>query len=66
MSTEIKYSEAIEELESIVKEIENEEITIDKMSAKVKRAAELIALCKKALTVTEDEVKGILNELESH
>jgi len=66
MNSEIKYSEAIEELESIVKEIENEEITIDQISEKVKRAAELIAICKKALNVTEEEVKGILNEMESN
>ena len=65
MSNEIKYSEAIEELELIVNEIENEEITIDQISKKVKRAAELIAICKKALNVTEEEVKGILNELEN-
>lgn len=65
MSKEIKYVEAIEELESIVKEIENEEITIDQMSLKVKRASELIAICKNALNVTEDEVKGILDELEN-
>ncbi len=65
MSTEIKYSEAIQELESIVKEIENEEITIDQISEKVKRAAELISTCKKALNVTEYEVKGILDELEN-
>jgi exodeoxyribonuclease VII small subunit len=65
MSKEIKYSEAIDELESIVKEIENEEITIDQMSEKVKRASELIAICKNALNVTEDEVKGILDELEN-
>jgi len=64
MSKEIKYSEAIDELESIVKEIENEEITIDQMSEKVKRASELIAICKNALNVTEEEVKGILDELE--
>jgi len=66
MSKEIKYSEAIDELESIVKEIENEEITIDQMSEKVKRASELIAICKNALNVTEDEVKGILDELENN
>jgi exodeoxyribonuclease VII small subunit len=63
MNKELKYSEAIDELESIVKEIENEEITIDQMSEKVKRASELIAICKNALNVTEDEVKSILYEL---
>ncbi len=65
MSTEIKYTLAIEELESIVKQIESEEITIDQISEKVKRAAELIEVCKKTLHITAEEVKSILNELEN-
>lgn len=64
MAQEISYSDAITELESIVVEIENENISVDILSDKVKRAAELIKICKKALQVTDKEVKQILEELK--
>ena len=58
------YKEAIEELESIVEEIENETVDIDALSAKVKRATFLIKLCKKRLKKTDSEVKNVLKEFE--
>ncbi|MBS4014111.1 MAG: exodeoxyribonuclease VII small subunit [Bacteroidetes bacterium] len=61
----ISYSEAIEELEIIVEDIENENISIDLLSEKVKRAAELIKICKEALKITDEEVNKILEELNS-
>lgn len=61
----ISYSEAIEELERIVAEIENENIAIDDLSDKVKRAAQLIQICKKALQITDEEVKRILEDINS-
>jgi len=47
-----------------VGEIEQGEFSVDLLSAKVKRAAELIAICKLALSSTEEDVSKILNELE--
>ncbi len=63
MKNETTYSEAIEELEAIVNEIENEDISVDVLSEKVKRASILIGICRKALHTTEEEVKKILEEL---
>jgi exodeoxyribonuclease VII small subunit len=57
------YTEAFQELQEIVAEIEKGETTIDVLSQKVKRASELIALCKKALRETEGDVNTILQEL---
>lgn len=65
MSKEIKYTEAFEELQQIVADIEDGEITVDELSIKVKRAAELIKICKSKLTSTEEDVNEILKELES-
>jgi exodeoxyribonuclease VII small subunit len=65
MEKKISYSEAIKELESIVTEIEEGEITIDSLSEKVKRAAELIKICKEKLTATEEDVSKILGDLKS-
>lgn len=64
MEKKITYTEAISELEAIVSEIEQGEITIDTLSEKVKRAAELIRICKNKLTTTEDDVNKILGEMK--
>jgi exodeoxyribonuclease VII small subunit len=58
------YQQAIEELELIVQEIESETISMDELSGKVKRASELIRLCRKVLNSTETEVQNILKELK--
>ncbi len=64
MSEEINYSAAFEELQEIVNEIEQGEISVDELSAKVKRASVLIKICKTKLTTTEEDVQKILKELE--
>jgi len=64
MEKKISYTEAIRELESIVTEIEEGEITIDTLSEKVKRASELIKICKAKLTATEEDVNKILGDIK--
>lgn len=64
MSENLKYTEAFEELQIIVQEIEEGEITVDELALKVKRAAALIKICKNKLTTTEEDVNEILKELE--
>lgn len=58
------YTEAFEELQTIVSEIEQGEISVDELSQKVKRAAQLIKICKLKLTTTEEDVNRILKELD--
>lgn len=64
MSETINYTEAFNELQEIVAEIEEGEISVDELSSKVKRAAQLIKICRKKLTSTEEDVNKILKELE--
>ncbi len=64
MSKKISYTEAFEELQTIVAEIETGAITVDVLSDKVKRATALIGICQKKLTATEEDVHTILKELE--
>jgi exodeoxyribonuclease VII small subunit len=64
MSEEISYTAAFEELQFIVQEIEEGGISVDELSIKVKRAAQLIKICKSKLTSTEEDVNQILKELE--
>lgn len=64
MSDELKYTDAFEELQQIVSDLEDGEISVDELSLKIKRASELIKLCKKKLVSTEEDVNQILKELE--
>jgi exodeoxyribonuclease VII small subunit len=65
MTKQPTYTEAYEELQQIVSEIEGGEISVDELSEKVKRAALLIKICRNKLTTTEEDVSLILKELES-
>ena len=62
MSKDIKYEAAYAELQAIVNKMENDELDIDQMSDQLKRAQELIKLCKDKLTKTDEEIKKILAE----
>ncbi|MFN4911002.1 MAG: exodeoxyribonuclease VII small subunit [Flavobacteriales bacterium] len=61
---EMRYTEAMEELEEIILQMEKSEISIDDLSIKVKRASELILFCREKLRTTELDVEGILKGLE--
>ena len=65
MNENLNYTEAFEELQTIVSEIEQGEISVDELSEKVKRAAQLIKICKTKLSTTEEDVNKILRELDS-
>ena len=62
MKQEVKYEAAFAELQGIVRKMENDELDIDQMSEQLKRAQELIKLCKDKLTKTDEEIKKILAE----
>lgn len=63
MSKKASYENQIEELETIIRDIENENISVDELSAKVKRAAELIRNCQAVLQNTSKEVDEILKQM---
>jgi exodeoxyribonuclease VII small subunit len=44
--------------------MEDGSVSVDDLAEKVKRAATLIAICKRKLTSTEEDVNRILKELE--
>jgi exodeoxyribonuclease VII small subunit len=60
---ELTYSQALKELEKIVKEIESEEVDIDILAEKIKRASQILTFCKGKLRTAEDEVKKVLAEM---
>ncbi len=59
MEKKIGYNDAVRELEEILARLGSEELDVDRMAAEVKRAAELIALCKAKLRKAEEEVGKI-------
>ena len=58
--TELKYEDALRQIEQIVEKLENNELDIDTMGEQLKTAQKLISLCKDKLTKTDDEIKKIL------
>jgi exodeoxyribonuclease VII small subunit len=56
MEENIKYEEALAQLETIVRKMENNDYTIDELTEQLKTAQQLIKLCRDKLTKTEAEL----------
>ena len=56
MNEPVKYEEALAQLETIVRKMENNEYTIDELTVQLKTAQQLIKLCRDKLTKTESEL----------
>lgn len=65
MGTKITYTEAFAELQQIVIDMENSEIGIDELDAKVKRASLLLKICREKLYKTEQNVMETIKTLET-
>ena len=57
----MKYEEAIQQLETIVSQIENNELDIDQLADCLKEAQKLIKLCKDKLYKTDEKIKALLD-----
>jgi len=57
---QISYNEAYEELQSILDDIKERNVDVDKLAAKVKRARELITLCEGRIKKAEMEIEEII------
>jgi exodeoxyribonuclease VII small subunit len=66
MTEEMNYTQAYEELQKIVNEMENSEVTIDLLDSKIKRASDLLKICKDKLFKTEKNVQKILDEINNY
>ncbi|MBN2349719.1 MAG: exodeoxyribonuclease VII small subunit [Bacteroidales bacterium] len=64
-SNKLSYKQAIQEAEIILQQIENDELDVDELTHKVKRAAELLKICRDKLKNTEKEVEKIINEIDT-
>jgi exodeoxyribonuclease VII small subunit len=57
------YTDAFTELQQIVHDIEIGEVSVDELAEKIKRASQLITVCKAKLTASEEEVDRLLGQL---
>ena len=57
---QISYNEAYEELQSILEDIKERNVDVDKLAAKVKRARELINLCEERIKKAEMEIEEVV------
>ncbi len=63
MKKETRYTDAYRELQEIVNDLSAGDISVAELSAKVKRAIELIRICKEKLASTDEDIRKILQEL---
>ena len=56
---QISYNQAFEELQTILDDIKQGNIDVDKLATRVKRARELISICEKKIKRAETQVEEI-------
>ena len=53
------YENALDKLQALISSIENEEVSVDELSKKVKEANELIQFCRTKLRNVEGEIEDL-------
>jgi exodeoxyribonuclease VII small subunit len=61
----IGYAKALAELDDILHELDGDEVDVDVLGARVRRAAELLRICRDRITNARFEVEQVVAELES-
>lgn len=61
---ELTYSEAVGELDAILRTMQSDQCDIDRLTVYTRRATELLKECRKRLTTTDEELRTILADLE--
>jgi exodeoxyribonuclease VII small subunit len=59
------YAAAVDELEAILAQLEDDRLDVDQLAERVARAAELIRLCRERISATRLEVERIVADLEA-
>ena len=64
MTDEVRWADAIAELEAILARLDDDALDVDVLAAQVARASELIGLCRDRIARTKLEVERIVGELD--
>ena len=62
---ELDYSEALAELEAILKSLESDSVDVDVLATKVQRAAALISLCRGKISAARLHVEQVVGEIDA-
>lgn len=62
--SQLTYSQAVAELEEILRNMQSDKCDIDRLTLYTRRAAELLSECRRRLTVTDEELREILAKME--
>ncbi len=65
MDQQLTYNAAITELDELVQKMQSPQCNIDSLSDYTKRAKELLDVCRKKLTETDEELQRILADLDT-
>lgn len=60
----IGYADALDELDTILRELESADVDVDRLAERVARAAELIALCRDRISSARLRVDEVMADLE--
>ena len=63
---ELGYAEALAELEGILHELEGDAVDVDHLGERVRRAAELIRLCRGRIDHARMEIEQVVAELDTN
>ena len=63
-SPDPSFSQAMQELEAILQRIDNESVDVDLLAKELRRATELLELCRGKIRKAEVEVSQIVQKLE--
>ncbi|MBM3672682.1 MAG: exodeoxyribonuclease VII small subunit [Actinobacteria bacterium] len=66
MAKEPGYADAMGELEEILEELEGDDLDVDVLADRVRRASELIKTCRERITRAEDELESIVTDLDDY
>ncbi len=58
----MKYEEALSTLETIARQLEQNELPIDQIADRLREAQKLVAFCRSQLTTVDTEIKKIIDE----
>jgi exodeoxyribonuclease VII small subunit len=61
---QIGYTDALAELDQILAELEGDAVDVDHLGTRVKRAAELIALCRGRISSARLEIETVVADLD--
>jgi exodeoxyribonuclease VII small subunit len=61
----VGYADAMSELDDILRELEGDQLDVDVLAERVRRASELIKLCRTRIARAQTDVDKIVTDLEA-